>query len=516
MNNWLKSASELVVIRSSAQLLSKFTQLLDTELGCRGVYLLTPSADGRFVECGMSDSRQLNWSVSDFDNPFAHVIHSGKAMALQNSELLYWLSNDGFSDLIGCTDDSVKVVILPMLSKDGQLQAILVLKMDSYSNHDMDSDENFLDLLSVCANHLQLINEMEAKKRKSQLLSQSLIEVEQGKIKNHLLDGLANVLIGQSEVMKSLREQVAIAASSRLSVMIQGETGTGKELVSRAVHDLSSRSKASFVAINCAAIPEHLLESELFGYVKGAFSGADKSKKGLLADADGGTLFLDEIGDMPLALQAKLLRVLESHKYRPVGSEKELDSNFRLVIATHLNLKEQVLNNKFRKDLYYRLYQYPITLPRLKDRTSDIERLSAYFVEQYNAKHKCSVRGLHYKALDCLLDYDFPGNVRELKHLIEYGGAQTQDGEQIELAHIQMKLDNDIGSFAETEPKNRAVVELSGIRDLKVAVREYESNIIASRLREFDGDRGRTAESLGIPKRTLADKCLKLEISIND
>lgn len=516
MNNWLKSAAELVVIRSTAQLLSTFIQVLDSELGCRGVYVLTPSADGRFVESSMNDSRQLSWSVSDFDNPFAHVIHSGKVMILRNSELLYWLTNDSFADLIGCTDETVNVIILPMLSKDGQLQAILVLKTDSYSNYDVDSDENFLGLLSVCANHLQLLNDMEAKKRKSQLLSESLIEVEQGKKKNHLLDGLANVLIGHSDVMKSLREQVTIAASSRLSVMIQGETGTGKELVSRAVHDLSSRSKANFVAINCAAIPEHLLESELFGYVKGAFSGADKSKKGLLADADGGTLFLDEIGDMPLALQAKLLRVLESHKYRPVGSEKELDSNFRLVVATHLNLKQQVLDNKFRKDLYYRLYQYPITLPRLKDRKSDIEKLSAHFVEQYNAKHKSSVRGLHYKAMDCLLDYDFPGNVRELKHLIEYGAAQTQNGEQIELAYIQLKLDSEMASSSQPEPKNRALVELSTIRDLKVAVREYESNIIAARLREFDGDRGRTAESLGIPKRTLADKCLKLEISIND
>ena len=233
-----------------------------------------------------------------------------------------------------------------------------------------------------------------------------------------------------------------------------------------------------------------------------------------MADANGGTLFLDEIGDMPIALQAKLLRVLESQKYRPLGAEKELSSNFRLVVATHVNLKEHVSNGKFRKDLYYRIYQYPIILPKLSDRIEDVELLSRYFINNYNTEHKYTVRGLHHKALDYLMSYQFPGNVRELKHLIEYGCTQTEDGEQVIFSHIIDRLDKNLGS------EGIAVLEIGIgskiISDLKGAVKEYETNIITSRLREFDGDRAKTAESLGIPKRTLADKCLKLEIVIND
>jgi sigma-54-specific transcriptional regulator len=166
--------------------------------------------------------------------------------------------------------------------------------------------------------------------------------------------------------MQQVRKQVVTAAQSDLTVCIQGETGTGKELAAQAVHALSSRSSKPFIAINCAAIPENLLESELFGYERGAFSGAEHSKRGLLAEANGGTLFLDEIGDMPLQLQAKLLRVLETRKFRPVGGKKEVSSDFRLVAATHVRLREHVENRAFRSDLYYRLNQFPLPLPPLE------------------------------------------------------------------------------------------------------------------------------------------------------
>lgn len=513
MNSWLKTAMDLVLMRSSADLLSKLTEALHRELNLSGVYVLTSTEDGRFFEYAKNE-QNLMWLVSDFDNPFAHVIHSGHSMILKNSDLLYWQSNNDFNTLIGHKESLGQVVIMPMLVKGKQLQAILVLQSENDALSEIERNEDFLYVLSVSANHLELLHEIERKKRSSHQLFQTLIEVKEDNKKNHIVDELTGVLIGKSNVMKRLREQVVIAASSHLSVMIQGETGTGKELVSRAVHDLSAHKKAEFVAINCAAIPEHLLESELFGYVKGAFSGADRDKKGLLADANGGTLFLDEIGDMPIALQAKLLRVLESQKYRPVGAEKEQTSKFRLVSATHLNLKEQVLKNKFRKDLYYRLYQYPITLPSLKNRKTDIEQLSEFFIKKYNEEHQYNVRGLHYKALDYLMSYDFPGNVRELKHLIEYGCAQTKDDEQIKISALLPRLEVSINDLPVNAFNDSH--EVSQISDLKVAVREYETIIIKSRLREFDGDRAKTAESLGIPKRTLADKCLKLEIVVND
>ena len=203
---------------------------------------------------------------------------------------------------------------------------------------------------------------------------------------------LATRLIGSSEKMQKLRHQIITAAQSTLTVLVQGETGTGKELVARAVHDYSERSKKPFVAINCAAIPENLLESELFGYEKGAFSGADSKKLGLVAQANGGTLFLDEIGDMSPSLQAKLLRVLETCQYRALGAKDEMSSDFRLVAATHVNLLKSVQSGAFRQDLYYRLFQYPLMLPALADRRSDIAELVLAFIGQFNEKHHTSVR----------------------------------------------------------------------------------------------------------------------------
>lgn len=163
------------------------------------------------------------------------------------------------------------------------------------------------------------------------------------------------------------------------------------------------------------------------GIAKAHFLGADSDKQGLIAQANGGTLFLDEIGDMPLTLQAKLLRVLESRTFRPLGGKQELSSDFRLVSATHVNLLDQVRKKAFRQDLYYRLFQYPITLPRLAARLEDIELLGEHFVRVFNLQHNTRIRGLNYRAIDCLKQYDFPGNVRELKHLIEFGCAQTTD-----------------------------------------------------------------------------------------
>lgn len=511
MNRWLKASTEFVLTRNSTDLLTKFIQLVREELNLEKVYLLNVMEDGRFFYCYKNDQK-ITWLVSDFNHPFSHVIHSSSSMVLKNNEILYWLSDKGFNTLVEPLDQLDNVAIVPLIVEGGPLQAILFLqgKEDTIK---FVNDESFLQFISICANHFDLLNDVETRKRNSHQLIQTIDDAKQDKKKDNITAELSNILIGHSNEMNKLREQVVKAASTNLSVMVQGETGTGKELVSRAVHDLSECRNAEFVAINCAAIPENLLESELFGYVKGAFSGADGNKKGLLADADGGTLFLDEIGDMPLGLQAKLLRVLESQKYRPIGAKKELSSNFRLVVATHVNLKEKVLKNEFRKDLYYRIYQYPILLPPLSNRKSDIKKLSEHFINEYNGNHNSTVRGLDYKALDRLLEYSFPGNVRELKHLIQYGCAQTPGDKQIETSSLLPRLSNiDDENIISSVSLSRNDFYVD---DLKSAIRDFEVNIISSRLKEFEGDRAKTAESLRIPKRTLADKCLKLEIAFD-
>lgn len=515
MSQWFRAAAELVLARNSTNLLTIFTKKVREELGLDRVYLLQVSEDGRFLEY-TRDEQKFAWPVADFNHPFSHVIQSNTTMVLRNSEIFYWLTDNAFNQLVSPISEADKIVILPMKAVGKTLQSILMLQGNTTSLEQIADDDDFSRVLAICSNHLQLLYEIENRKKKSNQLFQSLTEVETNYHKYHQAGELSSVLIGSSDVMKKLREQVVSAASSHLSVMVQGETGTGKELVSKAVHDLSTRNEKAFVAINCAAIPEHLLESELFGYVKGAFSGADKDKKGLLGEADGGTLFLDEIGDMPIGLQAKLLRVLETKAYRPVGGKKELSSDFRLVVATHVNLKEKVTSNDFRKDLYYRIYQYPITLPSLASRKSDIEQLSQYFIGQYNQEQQANVRGLHYLTLDRLLAYPFPGNVRELKHLIEYGCAQAGNGAQIEDHHIVSRLDTDVVETESAPIQAAKLPQVEYVKDLKTAIKNYEAKIIASRLKEFSGDRLKAAESLGIPKRTLADKCLKLEIAVNE
>ncbi|MGF1908685.1 sigma-54 dependent transcriptional regulator [Vibrio kasasachensis] len=517
MNQWLAYATELVVARKPSQLATMFVDILRQELRLDKCMLLIPSSDGRML-LPQDSALELSWSVTDFDCPFAHVLQSAKAMCLNSDELVFWRLNRCFNELtrnVGLLDS---VMIHPLPLGDKQVESVLLLIGEHSVVENLFEQLEFVKFLGVFTHQWSLLNEIERENQNRQVLSESLSDVERDKVRSTTIAQLSRTLIGNSSAMDKLREQIINAAPSKLSVMIQGETGTGKELVAQAVHQLSPRKDAPFVAINCAAIPESLLESELFGYSKGAFSGADKEKKGLIAQADGGTLFLDEIGDMPLNLQAKLLRVLESRVFRPLGGKDELTSDFRLVSATHVNLLAQVKNKVFRQDLYYRLLQYPITLPTLAEKIEDIEMLSQHFVDSFNQQHQTSIRGLDYKAIDCLQRYDFPGNVRELKHLIEFACAQTADATQVEEHCFEHRLSGmDFVAKSATdlngseEHKSGLSLNFELIDDLKLAVNEFEIHIIRERLQYFSGDRAKAAESLGIPKRTLAYKCQKLE-----
>ncbi|WP_194437810.1 sigma-54 interaction domain-containing protein [Vibrio fluminensis] len=519
MSQWLAFSTQLVGIRDPHQLVTQFISLLDQEMELNDSLLLLPSPDGRNV-ASHDQPATYSWSVVDFDVPFAHVLQSRQSKSYTADELIFWRSNRHFAQLaerVGMFD-SLRLQPLPMESDS--VHSILVTIGSSKVLSDTFADDDFKTFLNVFSQQWSLLNEMAKKEQRQKQMKESLSDIQEVTEQNSLLVNLANKMIGKSSVMHKLRQQILSAASSNLSVMIQGETGTGKELVAQAIHDFSSRKHKPFVAVNCAAIPEHLLESELFGYCKGAFSGADSDKLGLIAQADGGTLFLDEIGDMPLTLQAKLLRVLEAHTFRPLGGKQELHSDFRLVSATHVQLQNHVSRKEFRQDLYYRLLQYPISIPSLAQRKGDLADLCDFFIQEYNQKNGTHIRGIHYQALDALEQYSFPGNVRELKHLIEFSCVQTSNNCQIELDSFE----NRFQSFNESllpmstteelsdEKRRLAMGKQEVVDDLKQALNDFEAKIISERLARFDGDRAKTAESLGIPKRTLAYKCQKLEI----
>jgi len=240
-------------------------------------------------------------------------------------------------------------------------------------------------------------------------------------------------LIGNSKPMRRLKQLITQIAPGNSSVLVSGESGTGKEVVARAIHRLSKRSNQPFIAINCAAIPEQLLESELFGYVKGAFTGAsNQGKIGLLQSANGGTLFLDEIGDMPMMLQVKLLRAIESREVTPIGSSKPLPVDIRIVSATNQNLQDYIAQGKFREDLYYRLNVIPILLAPLRERQNDVELLTHFFLNLHSTRMGNTYPGMTPEVIEILRGYRWPGNVRELSNLMEYLINIVPDGEIIE------------------------------------------------------------------------------------
>jgi len=226
--------------------------------------------------------------------------------------------------------------------------------------------------------------------------------------------------------MQRVLAQVSLIAKTDSTVYIHGESGTGKELIAKAIHVGSSRKEGPFVAINCAAIPENLLESELFGYEKGAFTGAVQSVKGLFTQAHGGTLFLDEIGDMPLSLQSKILRVLQDRQVSPLGSKKPVEVDVRIIVATNKDLLKEVEKKHFRQDLFYRVHVIPVKLPPLREKKEDIPYLVEYFLEKFSARMNKSVRGITPQAMQKLMLYDWPGNVRELENTLEFAMAMTQ------------------------------------------------------------------------------------------
>jgi DNA-binding NtrC family response regulator len=242
-------------------------------------------------------------------------------------------------------------------------------------------------------------------------------------------------IIGSGSAVRKIMNEVKKIANAKSNVLLLGETGTGKELIARAIHYNSNRAELPFIPINCTAIPETLMESELFGHVKGAFTGAVTSKKGLFEEAHSGTVFLDEIGDLSLTLQAKLLRVLEDQQIRPVGSTRSIKVDLRFVCATNRNLQEFVHESKFREDLFYRINAITINIPPLRERMDDIEELVRYFIEKYSVESSKQVAGIEQKALDCLKQYSWPGNIRELQNIIERAVLIT-DSDTITSDHL--------------------------------------------------------------------------------
>lgn len=340
------------------------------------------------------------------------------------------------------------------------------------------------------------------------VLSQSLQQVPRLR-KN---DGFAGI-IGESPSMKKLFKTIErIAANSQGNVLIRGESGTGKELVARAIHDLTpERSQYNFVPLNCAAIPGELLESELFGYEKGAFTGANRAKKGRLEHADKGTLFLDEIGDMKADLQAKLLRVLQEQNFEAVGSVKTTQIDVRVIAATHRNLEEAVANKTFREDLYYRLSVVPVTLPPLRQRIEDISHLVQKFLLMYNRGRKTVPLGFTDQAIDRLEAYDWPGNVRELQNLVQRMCILHGD-DNVDVDALPQRF-QELGEPVKTA--NPGTPDLTNEKmDFHAMTMEFENQLILRALHMAEGNKKEAAKLLNMKRTTLLEKIKKRNLEL--
>jgi len=303
-------------------------------------------------------------------------------------------------------------------------------------------------------------------------------------------------IVSVSDKIRKLFDILPDIAQSPANILIEGESGTGKELFARAIHNLSPRKNKMFVAVNCAALPDSLLESELFGYVAGAFTDAKKDKPGRFKLARGGTIFLDEIGDISPAFQAKLLRVIQEKEYQPLGSARVEKTDVRVVAATNKKLEELVEKNLFRQDLYYRINVVKIELPSLRERLEDIPLLCEHFIRKFNATHNKKIKAVSEKALACLMSYNFPGNIRELENIIERAFVMCLD-EEILPEHLPKEI-------CRLNSENTAS---------KSSFDEIEASFLMNALKRNSWNRLATARELGIHKTTLFRKIKKLKLS---
>ncbi|HPJ92753.1 MAG TPA: sigma 54-interacting transcriptional regulator [Deltaproteobacteria bacterium] len=307
-------------------------------------------------------------------------------------------------------------------------------------------------------------------------------------------------IIGNSKKMKEIYGLVSQVADSNTTVMIHGETGTGKELVARSVHRNSPRSSGPFIEVNCAAMPDTLIESELFGHEKGAFTGANQRRSGRFEEAHGGTIFLDEVGELSPLAQAKLLRVIQERQFQPLGSTRIVKVNVRIIAATNRDLEQDVAAGRFRSDLYYRLNVFPIYMPSLRERGSDIILLADYFAEKYSKQFKKSIKRISTPAIDLLLAYHWPGNVRELENCIERA-VLLANGDTIDSIHLPPSLQMKV-----TAPEKKREGKLSSL------VNTYERSLIVDALKDARGNQSQAARILGTTKRIIQYKVEKYAI----
>ncbi len=439
------------------------------------------------VEDDLALQKQIKWSLDRFDSVTANDRESALVQLRKSRPAVVTMDlglppdadsvSEGFRLLeqIIAIDPDIKVIVLT--GQNDQTNALRAIAMGAY---DFFAKPFEPELLNLTVERAFRLFELQAENRR-------LREV-------HQPDALSGLLTRDPEMMRICRT-IEKVASSNATVLLLGESGTGKEILSRGLHHASPRSAGKFVAINCAAIPENLLESELFGYEKGAYTGAAKTTLGKIETANGGTLMLDEIGDLPLSLQSKLLRFLQERKIERLGGRQEIPVDVRIVCATHQNLDAQIKDGRFREDLYYRLAEIVVDIPPLRDRVGDAALLAHAFTRRFSQEQNRSSMSLAESAVRAIEQYPWPGNIRELENCMKRATIMT-DGNQISSEDLGLK--------------NLAADPVDDILELRVVRDNAEKRAIVKALGRVNGNIVKAAELLGVSRPTLYDLMHKL------
>ena len=442
---------------------------------------------------GLTDDQKRRGRYQVGEGITGQVVETGKQVVISDISLdARYMNKTGAETELIAQNKQVSFICVPVRS-DNHTIGTLNISFIEVSEQDL---QLYVQLLSVIASMIARAVKIRQELREGK---EQLVE-ENRRLKQELENRAApERIIGRSQVMQELFAMMHQVASSEATVLIRGESGTGKELVAQEIHDCSRRAEKPFIKVNCAALPEGVIESELFGHEKGAFTGAHTLRRGRFELADQGTLFLDEVGELSPQMQVKLLRAVQEQEFERVGGTKTIKVHVRIIAATNRNLEQEMLSGRFREDLYYRLNVFPLHIPPLRERKSDILLLCDHFIETYNRKNRASVKRITSNAIDLLMMYHWPGNVRELENCIERAVILSRD-DVIHAFHLPPSLQS--AESSNTTFSSSLQQELDAL----------EKELITDALKHTQGNRAQAARELGITERIMGLRVEKYRI----